>query len=103
MVLSLSQFGIITLRWEVEITEYDPPNRMTDEQLHGPFHSWKQTRNFEKLGGTLTRMTDTVEYELPFHTISDFIVGAFFKAEIVQMFDYRQTCTKALLEKAKTA
>jgi len=101
VVLSLSQFGIITLRWEVEITEYNPPNRMTDEQLHGPFHSWKQNRNFEKLGGTLTRMTDTVEYELPFHTISDLILGAFFKAEIEQMFDTARPAPKPFWKRPK--
>lgn len=103
VVLSVSQFGLLKLKWEVVITEYDPPNRMTDEQLHGPFHSWKQTRIFEKLGDRLTRMTDTVEYELPLHAISDLILGPFFKKQIEQQFDYRQARTKALLENPETA
>lgn len=101
VVLSISQFGIIKLRWEVEVTEYDPPNRMTDEQLHGPFYSWKQIRTFEKLGDGLTRMMDTVEYELPLHAITALVLGAFFKTEIEKMFEYRQTRTKALLENIK--
>lgn len=102
VVLSISQFGIIKLRWKVEITEYNPPNRMTDEQLSGPFHSWKQIRTFEKLADRLTRMTDMVEYELPLHAITDLFLGALFKAEIEKMFEYRQIRTKTLLENIKT-
>ncbi|MDX2129178.1 MAG: SRPBCC family protein [Chloroherpetonaceae bacterium] len=96
--LSVTQFGFLKNTWEVEITTYEPPRKMIDEQLHGPFHKWVQTRTVMDLGNGLTRLTDEVEYELPMHAIGDFFAGRFVAAEISKMFEYRQRKTKEILE-----
>jgi ligand-binding SRPBCC domain-containing protein len=52
--------------WELtsRITAFDPPLRFVDEQIRGPFHSFRHEHLFESVGGG-TRMTDIVEFEAP--------------------------------------
>ena len=51
----------IPLRWQSEITAWDPPHRFADEQSRGPYRTWIHTHRFApKEGGTL--ITDQVAY-----------------------------------------
>lgn len=96
--LSIMQFGFFKSRWDVEIIEYSPPVRMVDRQVHGPFKSFEQIRTFTKLSDNKTRMTDTVNYELPMSAVSNFFAGKFVAGELTKMFGYRQKKTKEILE-----
>ncbi len=98
VVLDVTQFGFFKSRWEAEITVYEPPFKMVDVLHKSPFHSWKQTRLFEKISDTETRLTDRVEYELPADAISGFFAGRFIEREIEKMFAFRQKKTKELIE-----
>jgi ligand-binding SRPBCC domain-containing protein len=49
------------LRWQSEITAWEPPGRFVDEQRRGPYRAWIHEHVFEESnGGTLAR--DTVQY-----------------------------------------
>lgn len=98
VVLDVTQFGCFTSRWEAEIVVYEPPFKMVDVLRKSPFRSWKQTRLFEKLSETQTRLTDQVEYELPAEAVSDFLAGWYVEREIEKMFAFRQKKTKEILE-----
>lgn len=51
----------IPLRWQSEITSWQPPFRFVDEQRKGPYRAWIHEHTFEeKDGGTLVR--DVVQY-----------------------------------------
>jgi ligand-binding SRPBCC domain-containing protein len=95
--LSVKQFGLVQTSWHVRITEYQPPETMVDEQIKGPFATWKQTRHVAatQLGATLT---DTVEYTLPFGALGRLADTLFVRKQIENMFAYRQQATKKLLE-----
>ena len=61
----------LPLRWQSEITVWEPPFRFVDEQRHGPYRKWKHTHTFEeKPGGTLC--LDHVEYAV----LGGAIIGA---------------------------
>lgn len=98
VVLDVTQFGFFKSRWEAEITVYEPPFKMVDVLYKSPFHSWKQTRLFEKISDNETRLTDRVEYELPADALSGFFFGWYIEHEIEKMFAFRQKKTKELLE-----
>lgn len=98
VVLDVTQFGFFKSRWEAEITLYEPPFKMIDVLHKSPFHSWKQTRLFEKISDSETRLTDCVEYELPADALSGFFAGWYIEREIEKMFAFRQQKTKELLE-----
>lgn len=74
------------LRWQSEISTWEPPLRFVDQQLRGPYRQWLHTHSFEeKDGGTLCR--DHVEYAvLGGHFINWLIVHR----DVKKIFAYRQ-------------
>ncbi|MCS7013950.1 MAG: SRPBCC family protein [Chloroherpetonaceae bacterium] len=97
------QFGFFKSRWDVEITEYEPPYRMVDVAHHSPFRKWRQERRFEKLGDRKTKMTDYIEYELPVEALANIFAGKLIEHEVDKMFRFRQARTKALIEESMQA
>ncbi|MCX6139688.1 MAG: SRPBCC family protein [Candidatus Kapabacteria bacterium] len=97
VILKVRQFGFFTMRWHVKITEYEPPLRMTDIQVSGPFRSWKQVRILRDVSGS-TELTDIVEYEPPFGILGRIANSLLIRRQIEQMFSFRQAATKRILE-----
>lgn len=53
----------IPLRWQSEITVWQPPHRFVDEQRRGPYRTWVHEHRFAR-DGEGTRLTDHVRYSL---------------------------------------
>jgi ligand-binding SRPBCC domain-containing protein len=51
----------IPVRWESEITAWDPPQRFVDEQRRGPYRFWIHEHRFTPRDGG-TDVSDHVEY-----------------------------------------
>jgi len=52
----------IPIRWQSEITAWEPPHRFVDEQRRGPYRAWIHEHTFEERGGeTIAR--DRVQYD----------------------------------------
>lgn len=56
-------FGL-PVHWRSLISRYEPPLAFVDEQLIGPYGSWRHLHRFETVPGG-TRLIDEVEYQLP--------------------------------------
>ena len=76
----------LPLRWQSEITAWEPPRRFVDEQRVGPYRLWRHEHTFEpRDGGTLCR--DHVQYAVWF----DWLVHALFvRRDVERIFAYRQ-------------
>ena len=86
----------IPLRWESEITAWEPPHRFVDEQRRGPYHRWIHEHEFEEHeDGTTIR--DTVQYSVPGGLFVDRVLVApdlrrifeFRREKISEIFHYR--------------
>jgi ligand-binding SRPBCC domain-containing protein len=74
------------LRWQTEITEWNPPHHFVDQQLRGPYTLWHHThRFFDKDGGT--RCVDEVRYRPPGGALINYL---FVKRDVQKIFAYRQ-------------
>jgi len=53
------------LEWDCETTEYIPEQRIAAKMIKGPFKKWDIAVEFKALEEKLTRLTMTVNYEMP--------------------------------------
>jgi ligand-binding SRPBCC domain-containing protein len=75
----------IPLRWQSEITIWDPPHRFVDEQRRGPYRMWCHEHQFEgRSGKTLVR--DHIRYAVP----GGWLINSLFVArDVEEIFCWR--------------
>lgn len=78
------------VRWQSEITAWEPPHRFVDEQRRGPYRLWVHEHRFEAVdGGTLAR--DKVEYAV----LGGGLVNRLLVVrDLEKIFDYRAETLK---------
>jgi len=62
----IGDFSGKRLEWDCETTEFIRNEKITAKQFEGPFKRWQITNEFKSLGDNLTKVTMTVDYEMPF-------------------------------------
>lgn len=74
------------LRWQSEISAWEPPSRFVDEQRRGPYRAWIHEHTFEERdGGTLAR--DVVRYTV----FGGRLVNTLFvRRDVEKIFQFRQ-------------
>jgi ligand-binding SRPBCC domain-containing protein len=82
----------IPLRWQSEISVWEPPNRFIDRQIKGPYRQWVHEHNFSAhQGGTL--VGDSVTYSVPGGRIIQKLLVA---PDLDRVFGYRHKILKEL-------
>lgn len=83
----------IPIKWQSEITVWDPPHSFVDEQTKGPYRYWRHNHRFEpKAGGT--EIIDEVCYA----PLGGWLANRLFVAsDLKKIFDYRHKKLKELL------
>ena len=80
----------IPMRWQSEITVWEPPHRFVDEQRRGPYRLWVHEHVFIPQEGT-TLAKDIVRYAV----LGGVIVQRLFVAsELRRIFDYRNAALR---------
>ncbi|MCG8623340.1 MAG: SRPBCC family protein [Proteobacteria bacterium] len=75
----------IPIRWQSEITEWNPPYRFADEQRRGPYRLWQHTHTFDETKNGVI-VGDSVEYAV----WGDGLINNFFvRPDIEKIFAYR--------------
>lgn len=75
----------IPLRWQTEITEWNPPHAFVDEQRRGPYRLWRHTHTFkETVEGVV--VGDSIEYAVWGNRLVD---KFFVRPDIEKIFAYR--------------
>ncbi len=96
-----TKIGPVWVRWDVEHRNYVEGLQFRDVQLRGPFAHWEHVHRVEPVdGGQACVLTDEIQYRLPFGTLGRIGGGAFARAELERLFDYRHAVTKADVELA---
>jgi hypothetical protein len=76
----------LPLRWQSEISAWEPPVRFVDEQRRGPYRAWIHEHRFEERdGGTL--VTDRVRYLVPGGAVVDRLLV---RRDLRRIFLYRR-------------
>jgi ligand-binding SRPBCC domain-containing protein len=82
----------VPIRWQSEITRWEPPHGFVDEQRRGPYRSWLHEHRFvERDGGTLA--TDQVRYAVPGGVLVDRL---FVARDLARIFEFRREKLKEI-------
>jgi len=74
----IGDFSGKRLEWDCETTEFIRNEKISAKQFEGPFKRWQITNEFKSLGDNLTRVTMTVDYEMPFGPLGSILDKAKF-------------------------
>jgi ligand-binding SRPBCC domain-containing protein len=81
------------VRWQTEISEWDPPHRFVDEQRRGPYRWWIHTHTFTA-GPDGTEMEDVIDYATPGGAlVHELFVGR----DLRRIFEYRAVALREAL------
>ena len=80
------------IRWQSEITAWEPPRRFVDEQRRGPYKCWIHEHRFEAREGR-TLVTDSVRYAAPGGWLADWL---FVRRDVERIFQFRREKLLAL-------
>ena len=81
----------LPLRWQTEITVWEPPYRFVDTQLKGPYQLWKHEHRFQTVNsGTL--VTDQIEYRIPLDWLpgSNLVRRILVEPDLHRIFEFRR-------------
>lgn len=78
----------VALNWKTMISEWEPPHRFVDVQLHGPYALWRHEHTFTPAdSGVLTG--DKVDYVLPFAPFGN-VAAPLVDADVRAIFAFRR-------------
>jgi ligand-binding SRPBCC domain-containing protein len=90
----------LPIRWRTRIEQWNPPHSFVDVQEKGPYKLWRHTHCFYSEGDR-TRVTDHVEYALPFGSLGRLVNRLQVARDVAAIFDYRTRQIATLLPAAK--
>ncbi len=94
----IGDFGGKRLEWDCETTEFVRNKRISARQMEGPFKRWAISNEFEELGANLTRVTMSVDYDMPFGPLGAIINKAKFARSAERGMETALYSVRGLLE-----
>lgn len=92
----------LPFNWKTVITQYEPPFFFVDEQATGPYAYWRHRHDFKPSEyGAL--VSDRVDYALPLGLLGRLAHGLGVRAQLQEIFDYRQNALAGILTGQTTA
>ena len=83
----------------LEVVEKEQNKRLVTKQTEGPFQQWQSTQEFQSNGNNSTRVSHTINYELPTGgKIANFLTGSQAENKIRQGIEQAAQTVKQKLE-----
>jgi len=94
----IGDFNGKRLEWDCETTEFDREEKIAAKMIEGPFKRWEISNQFKSLGENLTRVTMTVDYEMPFGPLGTIMNKAKFEKSAKRGMESALYKVRGLLE-----
>ena len=79
----------VPVRWRAFIREFDPPVRIVDVQVRGPYARWEH-RHLFRAGEGGTWVEDRITYRLPLGPLGRLLHALCVGRQLRKIFDYRR-------------
>lgn len=86
----------IPIRWQSEITAWNPPHAFSDEQRRGPYRLWRHTHTFHETNEGIA-VGDSVEYAV---WGGGLVNQLFVRPDIEKIFAYRTAQLRKLFQQS---
>ena len=83
-----------SLRWDLEHRDYRYGESFTDQQVRGPFRSWRHVHRMLPTGPDSCILEDRIEYALPFGPLGDLVARFFVEPKLDRLFAFRHDVTR---------
>ncbi len=94
---SVSRFrlwlGFFPISWVAKHIECNKPSLFVDQQITGPMQYWIHRHQFIT-EDQQTRLTDSIDYEIPGGFLVEFLIGWWVDSRLKEMFRYRHQITQ---------
>jgi ligand-binding SRPBCC domain-containing protein len=87
----------ISIRWESMHTAYDPPHSFEDQQVHGPFRSWRH-RHIIEPHHEGAFLIDDIEYDPPLGILGRIFGKFIIERRLRRLFAHRHAVTRKYCE-----
>ena len=87
----------IPVSWLTSIQGWEPPYRVVDVQVRGPYALWHHTHTFADDGAGGTVMRDVVRYAIGFGPLGELAERALVRRDLKEIFDFRRDAIPKLL------
>jgi ligand-binding SRPBCC domain-containing protein len=94
----IGDFSGKRLEWDCETTEFVKNEKISAKQIEGPFKKWQITNEFKALSDNLTRITMSVDYEMPFGPLGAILDKAKFAKSAAKGMETALYNVRGLLE-----
>jgi ligand-binding SRPBCC domain-containing protein len=91
------RIAFVYVRFESLHTAYDPPHSFEDQQVRGPFRSWRH-RHIVEPHPDGAMLIDDIEYTPPFGLLGRAVDGIVIKPRLRKVFAFRHRVTREWLE-----
>jgi ligand-binding SRPBCC domain-containing protein len=95
------RIGGIYVRFGSLHTAYDPPHSFEDEQVRGPFRSWRH-RHIVEPHPDGAMLIDDIDYTPPFGLLGRVVDGIVIKPRLHKVFAFRHRVTRDYCENAQS-
>jgi len=86
--------GPVGVRWTLEHEALEHGEGFTDEQLQGPFQSWRHEHRFTPMNDRSSVLEDRLTYRLPFGPVGRLVAERFVQQRIDELFRFRHDQTR---------
>jgi len=80
----------LPMKWRSVISRYEPPNEFADEQLIGPYKTWRHRHTFSETANGVI-VGDHLEYSLPLGPLGAIAQFVMVKRQLEEVFRFRQS------------
>jgi len=87
-------FGPMGLRWSLEHEALQHGEGFADEQVRGPFRSWRHEHRFTPGDGGTSMLDDRLAYRLPFGGAGALVASRFVHRQLNEIFRFRHDQTR---------
>jgi uncharacterized protein len=88
----------VGVRWVARHRDVEPDRQFVDEQIEGPFRSWRHLHRFEPDGADASVMTDRIEYVPPLGAVGALGEPLLIRPRLERMLAYRHELLRRDLE-----